>query len=337
MEEVECKIVVLIPSYEPDEKLIKLVKKIKYDTVVVNDGSNNSYDNIFNEVKEHAKVISYKENMGKGYALKKGLKYIKDKYKSNYIVVTMDSDGQHSVSDIEKLVNKVEYNTLILGKRLRGYSTPLRSYLGNSITRLIYRLVSKKDIYDTQTGFRAFNNTLTDYMLNIPGNRYEYEMNVLLYLNDIKVIEEEIETIYIENNKNSHFDGIKDSIRIYKQIIKFASISIISFIIDYILYTLFTMFINITLSNVIARLISATFNYSMNKRVVFNDNNKLYKSLSMYTLLAIFILILNTIILNIFVNIGINIYVSKLITEMILFIISYLIQKNIIFKESDNN
>ena len=221
MKEVEYKKVVLIPSYEPNNLLIELVKKIKYDIIVVNDGSNSNYNQIFKEVEEYAKVISYDNNMGKGYALKTGLKYIKDIYKNKYIVITMDSDGQHSVSDIEKLINEVNDNTLVLGKRLRGEKTPLRSYLGNSITRFIFRTVTKKDIYDTQTGFRAFNNSLVDYMLNVEGNRFEYEMNVLLYSNDINIKEVNIETIYIENNKNSHFNALKDSIKIYKQIFKY--------------------------------------------------------------------------------------------------------------------
>ena len=338
MEEEECKIIILIPSYEPTNELINLVKKIKHDIVVVNDGSSSEYDDIFNEVKKHAKIISYDKNHGKGYALKIGLKYIDDNYKCKYIVVTMDSDGQHSINDIDKLVKEVSNNTLILGKRLRGENTPLRSYLGNSITRFVYKLVTKKDIYDTQTGFRAFSNDLVPYMLSVDGDRFEYEMNVLLYSNGIKIKEVEVDTIYIENNKGTHFDGIKDSYRIYKQIFKFSCVSFMSFIIDYLFYTIFTIFIkNITISNLLARLISGTFNYSMNKNKVFNNKKSIYKSVWQYILLASAIIILNTVILNIFINISINKYIAKIITEIILFIFSYYIQRNSIFKEDDNN
>ena len=334
MEEVECK-VILIPSYEPDNKLIDLVKEIKYDIVVVNDGSSKEYNSIFKEVEKYAKVISYDTNMGKGYALKTGIEYIKNKYEKNYIIVTMDSDGQHSPNDIDKLVSNVSDNVLVLGKRLRGDDTPLRSYLGNSITRFIYKLVTKKDIYDTQTGFRAFNDSLVDYMLSIPKNRFEYEMNVLLYSNDIKIKEVEVETIYIDNNKNSHFNAFKDSFKIYKQIFKFASISIISFFIDYLLYILFNLKFNITISNIFARIISGTFNYIGNKNIVFNNKNKLYKSVYKYILLAFLIIILNTSILNLFVCLNINKYIAKIITEILLFIFNYFIQKKFIFKEDD--
>ena len=178
--------IALIPAYEPDEKLINLVNELKdnkYEIIVVNDGSNKNFDYIFDKIKNKVHLISYKVNKGKGYALKKGINYIKDNYKE-YICITIDSDGQHKVSDANKLY---EYNlnnldTLVFGKRIRNKDVPLRSKIGNSITRLIFKLIAKNDIYDTQTGLRSFSNQLEDYMLNINGDRYEYEMNALLNL-----------------------------------------------------------------------------------------------------------------------------------------------------------
>ena len=270
--------VILIPSYEPDDKLIKLVnnlKKEKLDIVVVNDGSGKEYDNLFKEIDKKSKVISYNTNKGKGYALKRGLEYIKENYK-NYIVVTMDSDGQHSVKDAINLSNYAEnhLDELVVGKRIRSKKTPLRSKIGNGITMLIYELTTGVKVYDTQTGLRAFSNNLMDFMLNVDGNRYEYEMNVLLQApsNNIKIKEIEIETIYIENNKSSHFNTIKDSYRVYKEIIKYSLSSIISFIIDYILFTIFSLLTTVTLSNIFARIISASVNYTINKKVVFKSN-----------------------------------------------------------------
>lgn len=216
--------IVLIPSYEPDDKLIKLVSNIKELTIiVVNDGSSEKYNKIYDEVKKYAHVISYKENQGKGYALKQGFKYIKYNYK-NYIVVTMDSDGQHTISDALKLIDYVSKhkNVLCLGKRTWDKTTPLRSRIGNTLTRFIFKKTTKLDIYDTQTGLRAFSNELIDYMLSIKGNRYEYEMNMLLNLknNNIEYKEIDIKTIYIDNNSMSHYSTFKDSLLIYKTIKK---------------------------------------------------------------------------------------------------------------------
>ena len=331
--------VILIPSYEPDDKLIKLVdelKKNKLNVVVVNDGSSKEFDSIFNKIKKKVKVISYDTNQGKGYALKIGLEYIKENYK-DYVVVTMDSDGQHSVKDAIKLSNYAEKhpNELVIGKRIRSEKTPLRSKLGNSITMFIYRLSTGVKVYDTQTGLRAFTNELMDFMQNVEGNRYEYEMNVLLYApsNDIKIKEIEIETIYIENNEGSHFNTIKDSYRVYKEIIKYSLSSIISFIIDYSLFALFSIFLSITLSNIFARIISASINFTINKKIVFKSDKSILISLIEYALLAIFILVCNTLLLNLLVNIGINKFIAKLIVEISLFIISFLVQKTMIFKK----
>lgn len=333
--------IILIPSYEPDNKLIELVnnlKKEKLDIVVVNDGSGKEYDAIFKKINKKSKVISYDTNRGKGYALKTGLEYIKENYK-NYIVVTMDSDGQHSVKDAINLSNYAEnhLDELVIGKRIRSEKTPLRSKLGNGITMLVYRLTTGVKVYDTQTGLRAFSNNLMDFMINVDGNRYEYEMNVLLLApsNDIKIKEIEIETIYIENNKASHFNTIKDSYRVYKEIIKYSLSSIISFVVDYIFFTIFSLLTTVTLSNIFARIISASVNYTINKKVVFKSNKNVITSLLQYAILAICILTLNTCLLNILVNIGINKYISKIIVEVCLSVISFLVQKRMVFKKNE--
>lgn len=219
--------IVLIPAYRPENNFINLIKKlIQHDfiIIVVDDGSGKEYKQIFDATSKYAKIISYKENKGKGYAIKEGLKYIKDKYKT-YIVITMDCDLQHSVNDAIKLskISEKEDNVLLLGKRIRNKNTPLRSRIGNSITRYIFKIITKKDIYDTQTGLRVFTNQIIDILINTKGERYEYEMNVLLNCikENIEIKEVEVQTIYINNNHSSHFKAIKDSYLIYKNIIQY--------------------------------------------------------------------------------------------------------------------
>ena len=330
------KLIVLIPSYEPDENLTKLIKNLnknKITSIVVDDGSGKDYKEIFDNLD--TKVISYEINQGKGHALKEGYKYIKDNYKE-YVVVTMDSDGQHRIEDALNLYNYILENddTLVLGKRPRGEKTPLRSKVGNAITRFVFHIVSGQDVYDTQTGLRAFSNKLMDYMLKIKGERFEYEMNVLLYAknNKIPIKELEIETIYIDNNSKSHFNAFKDSFKVYKEIIKFSLSGIISFLIDYILFIVFKVVLNnITIANVIARAISSTINYIINKNIVFKSNKNIVKSLLEYYGFVLLILLINTILLNLLSTI-INPILAKLIVEIIMFIISWLFQKIFIFK-----
>ena len=333
------KYVALIPSYEPTDKLEGIVKNLKalkkFDIVVVNDGSNSSYDIYFDKIKNDVTYLSYDSNHGKGYALKYGFKYIQDNYK-DCVVVTLDSDGQHTAKDTLNLCNIVSEkdNTLLLGKRVRGEKTPLRSKLGNSITRVVFRLSTGIDVYDTQTGLRAFKSDLLPFMLDVEGDRFEYEMNMLLDApkNKIKIEEETIETIYEDNNSGSHFNAIKDSYRIYKQIFKFIFSSISSFVVDYIFYTLLNIFTgNLVLSNIVARVFSSLYNYTINRNIVFKDKKNIAKTMIKYYILAACILAVNTLAL-LGLTIFINKYVAKVIVEVILFIISYFVQKRFIFR-----
>lgn len=335
------KIIVLIPAYEPSLSFVDLLKELKKQdlkVIVVDDGSGKDYQDIFKSASKYAHVISYDENQGKGRALKTGLDYIYKKYKKDYVVVTMDCDGQHSIKDA---LNISEYalknkDTLVLGKRIRNEKTPLRSKVGNAMTRFFYRVTTSLDVYDTQTGLRAFSTSLIPFMLDIEGERFEYEMNVLLKcaISKMKIKELEIETIYIDNNSHSHFKTIRDSILVYKQIIKFLASSIISFIIDYLSYTLLLLVTNkLLVSNIIARIISATVNFNINKKLVFKNNKKEKNQIIEYLLLATTILIFNTILLTIFVNkLLINKYIAKILVELILLLLSWIVQKKIIFK-----
>lgn len=333
--------IILIPAYEPNEKLIELVKNIDkcdFDIVVVDDGSGYGYQQVFHKVEEYASLISYPVNQGKGHALKEGYQWIKKKYRDNYIVITMDSDGQHTIRDVRRLGSYVEkhLDTLVIGMRLRGKNTPLRSKIGNAITRFIYKITTGLDVYDTQTGLRAFSYQLMDFFLGIDGERFEYEMNVLLWCarEHVPISEIPIETIYIENNKSTHFRTVRDSYLIYREIIKFSLSSIFSFLIDYLFFTIFIVcFKNITLSNVLARIISASFNYIINRNFVFHSKRPIYYSAISYFGLALFILFINTVFLNFFIQkLLMNQFVAKILIEVLLFVISWFVQRKFIFQ-----
>lgn len=341
----EYKFIALIPAYQPDEKLITLVERLKKDKleiIVVDDGSNKKTQAIFKEIENKCYVIHHDVNKGKGRAIKTGLEFIKNNYNGKYIVITLDCDGQHTTEDAMKLFN---YNskhpkTLVLGSRSFDKDVPLRSMLGNTITRHVYGLVTKVNINDTQTGLRSFSNQLIDEMLEIPGERFEYEINVLLQLakEEVPIKEIEIETIYLDNNSGSHFNAFKDSFKIYKEILKFSLSSLLSFILDVILYTIFLNVFSpirwsLQLANIIARILSATFNFFVNRNYVFKHKKSLKKAIIHYSSLAIFILTVNTILLSILVNsLLINKIVAKVLVEFTLFILSYIVQRYFVFK-----
>ncbi|MDU2545279.1 MAG: glycosyltransferase family 2 protein, partial [Finegoldia magna] len=229
---------VVIPAYKPDEKLTKLVENLSenhLNIIVVKDGPCD-YD--FSKLNNIV-LLEHHTNMGKGAALKTAFKYLKSQ-QADGTVVTSDADGQHLVKDILKLIEFSEQNEdkLILGVRDLKRGIPLKSLLGNTITRFVFYSSSSKYIKDTQTGLRAFNTSNLDKMIEIEGERYEYEMNMLYEFDSESIMQVPIETIYIENNETSHFNALKDSAKIYKSILKFSASSYLSFLVDYFTFIL---------------------------------------------------------------------------------------------------
>lgn len=104
---MEKTLVALIPAYKPEPSMITMLQELKecgLKIVVVNDGSGTEYEDIFKRAEEYAHIIYHDKNMGKGHALKTGMSYIKEVFnEGNFVVVTMDADGQHMVSDALKV------------------------------------------------------------------------------------------------------------------------------------------------------------------------------------------------------------------------------------------
>lgn len=334
---------IIIPAFEPSDNLVELINKIKRDNryiIVVDDGSTNK--KVFEKISDDVILISYLKNCGKGYAIKKGLQYILDNIKDTDIIGVMDADLQHLPKDIDKLfkVQRKCNNTIILGVRNVGKDMPFRSRIGNKITRLLFRLITGYYVSDTQTGLRTFNRSLIPFFLNIKGDRYEYESNILVSCvkQKVNIVEVKIETIYLDRkNSSSHFKPIRDSFLVYKNLLKFSLASFSSFIIDYFLfgvfYWLFTKFkYRVLVSNVLARIISANYNYLINCQYVFKSGKK--NTYVKYFMLAIGILIGNNFILFLYSKIF-RIMMAKILTELTLFIVSYVVQSLIIFKKED--
>lgn len=212
------KYIALIPAYMPESSLLQLVRRLYsagFSVVLVDDGSGEACHPVFKSCEKYAEVLCHKKNAGKGTALKTGLSQIQKQYGEDSIVVTLDADGQHRVEDAVAVCRSAEKNPgcLILGSRRLEKNVPPRSQFGNAVTRVLYRISTGRKIYDTQTGLRAFDCSLLPVLLAIPGERYEYEMNVLLFCarEGIQTIEQEIATIYMNGNAASHFDTLRDS------------------------------------------------------------------------------------------------------------------------------
>ena len=227
-------VVVLIPAYKPDKELIKLVDELhneKLSVLVVDDGSGKEYEAVFEAISGKAEVVHSPANEGKGAALKRGIRAIKERYGACKGFVTADADGQHKVSDILILADKIENgSSMVVSIRNMTGKIPARSMFGNVLSRWIYTLLTGHHLLDNQSGLRGFAACHMDWLLEVKGVKYDYEMNVLYHADKqhIRMDTVPIEAIYIEGNKSSHFSPVKDTLRIYKQLFTSARASLIA-------------------------------------------------------------------------------------------------------------
>ncbi len=349
---------VIIPAYRPDAVLPSLttaVCDLGYDVIVVNDGSGAQHDAVFAALDQRVTLLAHEVNRGKGAALKTAYAYIHDLCQTKKadpslcVVGTMDADGQHTPEDLIRVMDEAASSVgkLVLGVRVIDKKMPLRSRFGNGMTRGIFRMLTGARVSDTQTGLRAFDTSQLSFMLSVEGDRYEYEMNVLSAqakkYGTRGFSEIPIQTIYRdEGNSTSHFHPIKDSLRIYRHLFKFAGSSFVSFLVDYVLFILFSALLGlwipavaVTVANISARLISSILNYNLNCRVVFEGKPNVHSALE-YALLVIVILALNCGVLFLWGLTPIPIPICKLLTEGCMFFVSYFAQKKIIFKKKSS-
>lgn len=284
-------------------------------------------------------------NYGKGRAIKTAFNYCLNEYSNLNGVITADCDGQHSVKDIKKCAEKLkeEKETLVIGTRnFNEKQVPLRSRFGNKLTRTMFNLFVGIKITDTQSGLRAFGKKAIEKFLTVNGERFEYETNMLIKCKeeDIKISEVPIGTIYINNNELSHFNPIKDSIMIYKLFIKYIIVALSSFLIDIGLFTIFMrclpdiklgIITSIVMATILARIISSTYNFLVNKKIVFKKAKE--KVLRKYYFLVIVQMFISAFLVsNLFNILGINSTILKIVVDIIIFIINFYIQREWVFK-----
>ena len=333
---------VLIPAYNPTDQLVDLTQQLSVKDVdaivIVNDGSNDvSHKAIFARVKELPKVmmIDHEINRGKGAALKTGLIHIQEHVETSG-VVTADADGQHITKDVLAIGQAIskDSNTLLLGSRAVD-EMPTKSYLGNSITRFVFRVFFGLDISDTQTGLRGFSTSLIDILLSIPYDRYEFESEMLMVCkrNGVEIIEHPIETIYIENNAASSFNPWVDSTRIYFVLFRYVFASLAAAIVDYIVFFIvFPLNENTLLSIFIARAVSLIINYILLRSQVFFATGTIRQTFPRYVALVIVSGFIASALIDLLgTRFGMGVGLTKVLVESTLFILNFLVNRSFIF------
>jgi len=336
--------IILIPAFKPDEKLNNLIDSLELERnetilVVVDDGSGPQSEQIFAHAqRQGAILVQHPVNRGKGVALKTGFSFIIENF-PGHDVVTSDCDGQHAAEDIYAVARATgQNNSIVLGEREFSGAIPLRSRFGNKMTAVFFALSTGTWLNDTQTGLRGFPAGILGWLGNVVGERYEYELNMLLEArrNNIGLDRVKIQTIYLNDNESSHFRLIRDSLRIYAPLLKFSASSLAGFAVDTVLLLIFTaMFGHLLPAVVLARIGSAAVNFWINRQLVFAEGRSLplRSTIGRYALLAVVLLALNYELLTLLSSVGTPLLLAKIVTEIVLFLVSFSVQKRFLFRK----
>lgn len=292
---------VIIPTLNPDHRLLEITSQLHdagfAEIIIIDDGSDASCGEIFTALEQrgYCHILHHGVNRGKGAALKTAFMDYLSRHPGGRGGITTDDDGQHTLNDIINVAENFarEPDSLHLGCRnFDQDNVPWKSKFGNTLTRGIFRLLAGVSIADTQTGLRAIPAEVMELSLAIPGNRFEFETEMLLRAWDknIKFNEITIETVYLDNNAGTHFHPIKDAALIYRviflhlmqQLFRFLLSSMSSALIDVLVFMFLIkcfaksifdesspLALPLLASCAVARIISAAWNYPVNRYWVF--------------------------------------------------------------------
>lgn len=356
-------VAVILPSLDPDEKLIRVIDGLlEYgfqDIILINDGSKPENLSYFEQADTHPEVtvLHHDRNRGKGAALKTGFTYFLQNRPNAKGVVTVDGDNQHHPQDTRACSeHMLETGHAVLG--VRDFSqpdVPFRSRKGNRITSAVFKIFVGMTISDTQTGLRALPRDVVSQIVTISGDRFEYETNMLLAFKDLAIPFDEVKirTVYIEENKSSHFRAVRDSWRIYKLILahffRYTASSLISSVVEEGLFTLLTWLLAGVLAgpwitavpSITARALSSVLNFFLNKVMVFKSKMSTRRALLRYIALAVPQLIAQIVLSEFFYilfRVGAEQTIARAViyavVMVVLFVFSFIIQQRWVFAEN---
>ncbi|MEN0128376.1 MAG: glycosyltransferase [Brevundimonas sp.] len=335
--------IVLIPAYEPDERLVALVAALRLErpgmqVVVVDDGSGPDYRPVFAAAAAAgATVLTHDVNRGKGRALKTGLEHVVREHPGQGVVCA-DCDGQHTPSDVLAVADHAAAGdvAVVLGARRFTGDVPLRSRFGNACTRFAFRAGTGCDVHDTQTGLRAYPAHLLPWLLGVRGERFEYELVVLLRAaqEGLPVEEVTIATVYLDGNASSHFRPLVDSARIYAPLLRFTASSLLAFVVDAAALVALVGATGSLLAAVLgARVLSSAVNFAVNRFWVFRRRARhpVRREAIAYWLLAAALMVAGYGSLWVLTTAGIPLLVAKVVTDLALFVVGFQVQRTAIF------
>jgi putative flippase GtrA len=308
--------------------------------IVVDDGSAAACAPIFEACARlpSAVVLRQPVRSGKGGALKAGLAAARARFPEAVGVVTADADGQHLPHDIGAVAAALaegadEAGHLVLGARRFEGEVPLRSRLGNALTRRVLRFVTGRRLTDTQTGLRGIPRAMIPQLLGLASGGYAFELDMLLRCGERGIREVPIQTVYAAGNRTSHFDPIRDSMRIYWVLLRFFFASLASAVIDNVVFAAAYLALpQLGACQLAARLVSMGVNFGLNRSAVFHDRQEIRRTLPRYLALSLLSGLLGYALIRGLHGLGLRVLVAKVLAESLLFFLNFAVQRLVVFR-----
>ncbi|MBI3445269.1 MAG: bifunctional glycosyltransferase family 2/GtrA family protein [Magnetospirillum sp.] len=331
----------VIPAYKPAEGLMDIVRGLAAhpfaSIVVVDDGSGPDFAGLFARVEamERVVVLRHAVNLGKGAALKTAFNHLVVTDPDG-LLVTLDADGQHAVDDVMAVAARLRADPacLVVGTRAFTGSVPLRSRLGNGLTRILFGLLAGIRLGDTQSGLRAMPVTFARQLLALKSQRYEFELDMLLTARHqgLALVEVSIRTIYLDGNASSHFNPVFDSLKIYFVLLRFALSSVVAALIDNAVFlAAYEVSASVLGSQVAGRLVALVVNYAMVRNFVFLSKDE--HSFPKYVATVVGLGALSYGLIRLLTDeLGLPVIAAKILAETAIYAINFLIQRDIVFK-----
>lgn len=212
---------VIIPTYNNERTLERVIREVlmyvpSHCVIIVNDGATDSTPEILKSFEEEVTILTNEVNKGKGYSLRRALKFAREKGYSN--ALTIDSDGQHYPNDIPVLIeHALEHpGAVIMGSRnMNQEGVPQKSSFGNKFSNFWFKVETWITLPDTQTGFRIYPlKPLKKIWLFT--NKFELEIEVIVKLawRFVPFVAVPIQVKYDPSERVSHFRPARDFTRI---------------------------------------------------------------------------------------------------------------------------
>ena len=345
---------IVIPAYCPAPSLVDYVAQLlsvqNGPVTVVDDGSGGDYTAVFAALEplKGCTVLHHTQNRGKVAAIKTAVAWYREHAQNLDGIITADCDGQHAVSDVVRMAQALEESpqALVLGTRTFGPGTPRRSSAGNHVISWVMNALYGIDLTDTQTGLRGLPNRLMSTLETLAGDRYEYELNMLIEANRrcVPFVLVPIETIYFDNNAGSHYRTVIDTLHIVallsRGLIQYGLSSALSAAVDVVSYAVLVKLVllalpftpRLVIAAVAARAVSSVVNYSCNRRLPYVQNARVTSTMPRYYVLWAFQLAASIGLVALLYQAGVDELLAKLLVDLGLAIASYQVQMRWVFR-----